>query len=305
MLIREATAAVHVVRALTIFVRGPLGPHSTSLAPMWQSLLRAAGAKRLVRYRVGAQAQWQKLPAEFEDFSWFLGRLGAGAGCRWLEVGVPEGEDGMHVEVADLQPVLGVERASHIRVLFPDETTSATIAALGEWAISDLPIWWGAAGFVFHHTSGPTFIAHERIAALAKRHWGVQIQDVTTLQWDALRGMPSVNWLTLIGDEFARSKEMNLEALDAEKRALEAFGVFQRRGAFGVALAAGRQPLEGDINLGDDLEPYVAVARRIKPLLLTEQTLLFGPFARPEVSRAWLGRFGAPRAWLDSDIKTD
>ena len=31
------------------------------------------------------------------------------------------------------------------------------------------------------------FTAHERMAALAKRYWGVQIQDITALQWDGSR----------------------------------------------------------------------------------------------------------------------
>ena len=117
--------------------------------------------------------------------------------------------------------------------------------------------------------------------------------------------MSSVNWLTLIGDEFAQSLQVDLESLIADKRELEAFGVFQRRGTHGVVLAAGQKPVKGDINVGEDLEPYVAVARRIDPFMLAEEPMLFGPFAKPEVARAWLGRFGAPRAWLECDITTD
>ena len=131
------------------------------------------------------------------------------------------------------------------------------------------------------------------------------MEDLLLPEWDGLRGMSSVNWLTLLGDEFAQSLGLSLERLDAEKRELETFGVFQRRGAYGVALAAGQKPVRGDINVGEDLEPYVAVAQRIRPLLLGEQPQLFGPFAKPEVSRAWLGRFGSPRGWLDCSIATE
>jgi len=47
------------------------------------------------------------------------------------------------------------------------------------------------------------------------------------------------------------------------------------------------------------------VARGIQPLLLTAHTPLFGPFAKPEVLEAWLGRFASPRRWLESDVSID
>jgi hypothetical protein len=82
-----------------------------------------------------------------------------------------------------------------------------------EWAIQNLPLYWGSAGLAFEHVGGPRHIAYSRIAAMAKRYWGVQIQDMSTLQWDALRGMPGVNWLTLIGNEFATSPSWSARSI--------------------------------------------------------------------------------------------
>jgi hypothetical protein len=198
-----------------------------------------------------------------------------------------------------------MERASHLHVLFPDDTAPATVAALGEWTINRIPLWWGSAGLVFQHTTGTLFTAHKQMAALAKRYWGVQIQDMTALQWDALHGMPGVNWLTLIGKDFAESRGMNIEGIVSEVAKLAGDGVYHRVGAHGVALAAGPKPLRGDINTSEDIGAYLSVARLIQPLLLTHHTPLSGPFAASEVLDAWLGRFSDPQSWLDCDIATE
>jgi hypothetical protein len=158
---------------------------------------------------------------------------------------------------------------------------------------------------VFHHTQGTMFTAHKHMAALAKRYWGVQIQDMTALQWDGFRGLPGINWLTLIGNEFAAAKEISLDALVGAAGQLKSEGVFLRRGTHAIVIAAGSKPLQGDINVGEEMARYVRVDELLRPLLLTEHTPLWGPFAKPRVLSAWLRRFEAPREWLECDIATD
>lgn len=310
--IEPAKTDLAVRLGFVVFVRGPMRNHLDALEDLWARLHAGLIGKRFARYRSMSRTPWTTLTeartqSKFADLFELRGPLVGRWGLELAERGDESGTQpaGAWLQISDLAPVRGMERASHLRLLLPDDTSVATIAALGEWAINHLPLWWGSAGFVFHHTSGTMFTAHTRMAALAKRYWTVQIQDMTSLQWDALRGMPGVNWLTLIGDGFAQSKGLDAERFQAEIAALATEGVFNRRGAHGVAFAAGVGPLQGDINVGEDIRPYAQVARRLQPLLLTQHTPLFGPFAKPDVLSAWLSRLSGPKAWLDCGVAAD
>jgi Protein of unknown function (DUF3396) len=304
-MIHEAVAEVDVVLSCAVFIRGSLEPHWPSIVSMWTELLDISGRSQLVRYRRGAQAQWNRLSVEPAGAHAVLDRVDTGAGCRWLELAVGDDSDDLRMKSVDLLPVNGEERASHVYVQFPPQAVPTDVIRLAEWSIRNLPLLWGSAGLSFFHINGPRFIAYRRIAAMAKRNWCVQIQDMSTLQWDALHGMPSVNWLTLVGNEFAESKGFGVGAIAAKAAELVNEGVFHRQGAHGLALAAGRQPLLGDINIGEDVSAYARVAELVKPLRLQEHTPLAGPFARPEVMNAWLQRFENPQAWLSCDIAAD
>ena len=307
--IKPAATDLRIRLGFVAFVRGPLRGHVDALEDLWARLQGGLLRKGLTRYRRVGETSWITLP-EFRAPSGFADLLGMHGPLvgRWGVELADSGDDlgnqptNIWLQISDLAPVRGMERASHLRVLFPDDASTATIAALGEWAINRLPLWWGSAGFVFHHTSGTMVTAHKKMAALAKRYWTVQIQDMASLQWDALEGMPGVNWLTLIGDAFAESRALSLEQVAAE---LSSEGVFHRRGTHGVAFAAGVGPPYGDINVAENVGPYQNVARRISPLLLTQHTPLFGPFAKPEVLGAWLRRLGSPQLWLACGIETD
>ena len=117
--------------------------------------------------------------------------------------------------------------------------------------------------------------------------------------------VPGINWLTLVGNEFAAAKQVSLDALAAQANQLESEGIYQRRGTHAMVIAAGRKPLQGDINVGESLEAYARVDELVRPLLLTDHSPLWGPFAKPKVLTAWLRRFEAPRAWLECGISTD
>jgi hypothetical protein len=310
--IRRATTDADITLGFAVLVRGPLRSHADALEDLWTRLRAGLLRKRFVHYRRTAEPTWRQLPepskgngfaATFGMKEPLLGHWGVELSDEPRDLGTPIGHTVL--ELRDLAPVRGIERLSHLRVLFGSETAVGTITALGEWASTHLPLWWGSAGFVFHHTHGTMFTAHKRMAALAKRYWGVQIQDMTVLQWDGLRGMPGINWLTLIGPEFAAAKGISLDALAAAASEPKFSGVFQRRATHAIAIAAGSKPLHGDINVGEDMSAYVQVDRLLHPLLLTEHTPLYGPFAKSQVLRAWLRRFEAPREWLECDIATE
>lgn len=304
-----ATADVVIRQALTVFVRGPLVPHADSFDALWRRLVNSHVGARLKFRRSIADVSWQALsPADREgEFTSLLDLRQPLIGCRGVEFAEQTDHplSSASVRIVDLAAVNGVERASHLRILFDNAASRDQLTSLAEWVLAHLPVWWGSAGFEFDYVAGPSYAAYHKMAALAKRYWCVQLQEITLLEWDALRGMSSNNWLTLIGDEFAQSKGMSSERLREVAASLESDGVFHRQHTHGVAIAAGSKPLMGDINAGEDVDAYMRVARGIQPLLLTAHTPLFGPFAKPEVLEAWLGRFASPRRWLESDVSID
>lgn len=310
--IKPATTDAYIALGFDVFVRGPLRTHLNALEDIWTRLQSGLLRKRFVEYRMASDPAWRQLPeaGSTKGFAATFGMTDPLLGYWGVELcdrpKTPHATSGYTVlQFADAAPVRGMERLSHIRVRFGSETPVSTLTSLGEWASTHLPLWWGTAGFMFHHTEGTMFTAHTRMAALAKRHWGVQIVDATALQWDGLRGLPGINWLTLVGNEFAEAKDVSVDALADQANGLESEGVYQRRGTHATVIAAGRKPLQGDINLGESLDAYARVDELLRPLLLTDHTPLWGPFANPRVLNAWLRRFEEPRAWLECGISTD
>jgi hypothetical protein len=201
-----------------------------------------------------------------------------------------------------LPPVRDMERASHLRFVFDDPVSATELAALGDLVLQHLPVWWGAGGYAFEFTGGHPDIAGQRIAALAKRHWAAQVQHLSSLQWDALAGLPSVNWLVLLGPAFLAQAGLSIEALADAVEPRARSGVYARQGLHGLALAAGPRPLTGDINGQDDLAPYAELDRLLAPLRLATHRPMSGPLSRPEVLEAWLRRFEDPQGWLAADV---
>lgn len=310
--IKRATTDAYIALGFSVFVRGPLRAHADAIEDLWARVRSGLLRRRFVAYRLASEPSWRELPdpSKMKGFAGTFGMNVPLVGHWGVELRddpkVSDTASGYTVvQFADLAPVRGMERLSHIRVFFGSETPVGILTTLGEWASAHLPLWWGSAGFVFHHSEGTMWVAHKRMAALAKRYWGVQIQDMTTLQWDGFHGMPGVNWLTLVGNEFAAARELSVDALVAQSSELESQGVFLRRGSHATAIAAGAKPLELDINIGADYSVYRRADELLRPLLLTEHTPLYGPFAKPKVLSAWMRRFESPRQWLECEIGTD
>jgi hypothetical protein len=304
--IPRAASSVSMRLSLVLFVRGPLRAHAAKLGDLFECMRVTAAGKSLRRYRLQGDNRWQDVsaPSPSGDFGTLFNYPVAEPGSWGVELAErsddPSAGEDNFMQIADLVPSFGVERASYVRMTFGERTPIAEIASLANWSINNFPLWWGSAGWCFHHVAGRVYPAYAHIAAMAKRYWAVQIQNLTALQWDALRGMPGVNWLTLIGQEFAVQNGLKLESLMSDVG--KGNGVFQRGGAFGLVLAAGSKPIKGDVNVGEGVGAYKQIAKIIAPLLLTEQASLGGPFDRPEVTAAWLGRFQDSRSWVECDI---
>jgi len=138
----------------------------------------------------------------------------------------------------------------------------------------------------------------EPLYARARRLWCVQILDPVLLRWDALNGLPGTNWVTVLSPGFTAAHGLMLDDLCAAIESLAESGVHHLRGSQGIAIAGGDCPLLGDINIGDNIGPYLSTSRVLRLLLLTGASVHAGPLHYPERWRSWLLRFVEPQAWL-------
>lgn len=290
---------------LAVFIDGSLSQVGLGPRQLWQLLSGTSFGRRLARCRLAADAGWQAA----EEAVDLAERRGRNANDELVFNGMvfaaSDGASSPSLEIADRGAVLGMNRASHLLFRFPDAVSAEELASVAAWVLDHVPLWWGTAGWFFRVGKGPPPATGRRLAGLAKRYWGVQLLDTTALQWDALEGMPSVNWMNLIGQGFVDKVGASLPTLLAQATTLRQRAVFHRAGKHGVAFAAGARPSLGDINADERMDALVQVAGLLKPMLLGSLFPMTGPLAQPEVLSAWLHRFSRPQAWLDCDIHAE
>ncbi|ANH67326.1 type VI immunity family protein [Mitsuaria sp. 7] len=269
--------------------------------------LRAGGAA--LRVRSASGAAWRSLDqgeltrrlhawSEHPDRDAVLqfSRDGASARDAWDEVDAAIVRRGAFVTTP---------RASELSFRFEETAPAAELAAFGLWAMERLPVWWGCAGWQFVRRAGWGFWMEDRaLIARARRYWTIQPLDPVLMQWDALDGLPGVNWLTMLGDAFLQQRELDVDGLCAAAAALGPEGVYLRRAGAGVVMAAGPQPLPGDINARAALAPYVRIAELLSPLLLTAHGTRGGEGGGNEVFADHLARFLQPDRWLAAPLPT-
>lgn len=290
---------------LVVFVDGSLSGAGLGPLQLQQALSATPFGRRLRRCRLAGDGRWQDIDEALSaaqhggrDANGELVFNGALLATR-------DSDSAPCVEYADRGPVLGMRRASQLLFRFEEGTSAEELAAMSSWVLDHVPLWWGAAGWFFHAGKGAPAPLGRKLAGMAKRYWGVQLLDTTALQWDALEGMPGVNWMNLVGHALAARSGASIEALSAQATALRPRGVFHRVGRHGAAFAAGPQPLLGDINRDEHMDALVRVTGLLQPMLLSRLSPMTGPLARPEVLSAWLHRFTEPQAWLDCDIHAE
>ncbi|MDH0868120.1 type VI immunity family protein [Mitsuaria sp. GD03876] len=297
MEVARASAQVDVRLKLAVFVRGSLSRQDLDPNALWELLREQPFASHLNRFRRGADTQWRLPPSQGSGRIWAR-RAGVDpAACVEFAGDGGAGRQAMSLKIADLSLALGMERASHLVFEFPDDASNRQIAEIARWVSSHVPVLWGTGGWCFDVAGGSPHAAARSIVALARRCWAIQILETSALQWEALRGMPGVNWLTLIGDAFATDRGLDPAALAA----LAGPELFHHRGRGVTMLAAGAAPTRGDIHADDSLAPLVQVAQALAPALLTSCAPMFGGLADEDLMGAWLRRFLEPQRWLQTD----
>lgn len=146
-------------------------------------------------------------------------------------------------------------------------------------------------------------LAERRVAALCLRHPGFDWHAGGALRQRMLPYEPSIhdhlplvkraNWLTLLSDRTVRW----LGGADAVLRQLHTPGgpALEPLGGGAVAIRTAAAPAVGDVERGDDLPAYRAVARAVRPARLDEIPGP-GPGFPDDQAQAWLDAFDTPVA---------
>ena len=296
--IRPATVDVRLELCLLVVVRGGLLARSFDARAFWERVRPTSFGQRLAFSRPGTGTAWSPLQPDL--FAPGNPDAQAAGPCRRACVAESSQGGGRSLTVLDLGPALGLERASHLLFRFPPTAEVEEMAAMALACLESVPLWWGTCGWFLESHGGRR--PGRRMAALAKRFWCAQVLDLAALQWDAVEGLASVNWLTLIGKEMCQHFSVAPDRLvDAASRRASR-GVFFRQGAGGITLAAGAAPIKGDINLDENMGAYVAVSECVQPML-SSSTTLSSSFESKGLMDAWMRRFTDPHGWLEAAVE--
>jgi hypothetical protein len=158
------------------------------------------------------------------------------------------------------------ERCGYVQLVLPLETPPDEWVALTQEVVQRYPVVCAVAG--------PTALWNERIALsgwrgafrLCRRFVGLDLQAPDEASRVARTGLPSIGWLTFVGEGM-------LEALDVEPAALSSglpAGVTVTATPSGLLFRAGATPELGDLNAMENPRTLQALHRHLSGLLVSE-----------------------------------
>jgi hypothetical protein len=182
-----------------------------------------------------------------------------------------------------------------VRILLPLTADFMILLAAARKVADHVEFYSGHGGLVFGYDPWLAEDAFDAIYAQARRFWGVDVEDLPGTLPLITDGIKGVNWLTLVGTQFASGPEIQASLADLAKA--PNVTIDQRK--YATVVIAGPQPVEGDQHRPDkSLDPYYAVAKALEPLFIK---------AHPDFSSeqwvkngntiGWIRRFIEPDGW--------
>jgi hypothetical protein len=183
---------------------------------------------------------------------------------------------------------------SVLRLMLPLDTELAVLRQMTVEVAEQFELHSGHAGLTFA-ASAEQDDALDIIYGLARRYWGVDVEDLNATLPVSAEGIKAVSWLTLVGRRWLQEVPELVPAIDA----LNTQGVTVEPHAKAVMLVAGPQPVVGDQNRPDkSLNPLVAVAKALAPIFLTEHPdFNGGKFIDNDNTLGWVRRLIEPDGW--------
>lgn len=180
--------------------------------------------------------------------------------------------------------------ASFCRFEFEADLPPAKLLQFAEGLLAELPVLSAYGGFFFQGRPSDQYDARsaDRIYALSRRFWGVDVSDVELTAEVMKTGYRSVNWLTAISHVVDPELQLALnQARNVAYRAttLSTCTLFQ----------ASEGPIVGDRNrANDDLSGYMLLAEALSPLQILTHSAFRGERWNDQNTMAWLRRFTHP-----------
>ena len=182
-----------------------------------------------------------------------------------------------------------------VRLMMPVDIDGALVARAATSLASNLRFFSGHGGLVFAQDPWLSEDAFDQVYALARRFWGVDIDDMNDtlpLMTSAIKG---VSWLTLVGSELLSDALLTeVGAALADRPAVKVFKAQQ-----GLVIAAGDHPNVLDQHRPDATQmAYREVAHALADWFLSDHVDFPGErFITNGNTVGWLRRFLEPGGW--------
>lgn len=313
VLVEPIVADGHVVcrlmQDLTVYLAGPTPDELDTLLDLYEAL---APAGSLVKYKIEEHELWFALDRPELTAS---GRAAAARGIRhaWCEptrrrIVAGRGFEAGLWDGREIDDPLGSWSFTCRCILLRDSGLHAYARILVPLDV-DISVLRRAALAIAERVGlssghgGPVFVYHpwhkepalDAVYALARRYWGIDVEDLNRtleLMHDAIKG---VNWLTLVGHRFRERPDV----ADGLQGLATVPDIDIAQLAEATVLTAGSVPLAGDRHRPNGrLDAYIAIAHALRPLFPDAVADFTSPrFVEHGNTLGWVRRFIEPGGW--------
>ena len=183
-----------------------------------------------------------------------------------------------------------------VRILIPLEAGPQILPDLARAIARNVRFLSGNGGLTFAYQPWHKAVAFDHIFAMARRFWGVDIEDLNASLPLMREGLKSIGWITMLGQVGGASAG---SASPPAFLANPIDNVTITTELHGVIMLVGAEPVAGDINRqAPELSPYFTLARCLEPLVLAHHPDFDGDlFAKSGGTVDWIRRFIDPQGW--------
>lgn len=274
---------------LTIYTRqAAISSRSGSVAQLLESFLQSSSAIRIRYFRTSRTMRWAhvgptSLPLVREErasASMFDDRPRHLFAMELAdEIDAPEAFS----RYREVDETLGAG-CGYVQLGLSRTGDPAELLQLAIVAAQTLRMWWGVGGFLASVNPDERCTGMSAAFAWSRRFWGFDVQDPERTRWCAPAGIPSVNWLTLVGRTPASAQRV--EGIASDRLACIS-------GAESFLVRAGSEPTLGANHFMQTASAYEEAARRLAFLRPKDPPRFCGRFWTEDGAARWAAR------WLD------
>lgn len=301
--------ASKVMLDLTVYLAGPSEQELEYLIDLYESICPPV---RLVKYTIAELQFWPTIARPDLTVS---GRAAAAAGIKrpYLEPvrkRIREGRafevqfwDGRGIDDAEGSWSFNCQRIhlrstglhAFVRVLIPLKADPEILRRAALAVADNVEAYSGHGGLALVYNPALQEDALDAIYAQARRFWGVDVEDLNGTLPLMKKSIKGVNWITLVGREFASAPEIPAAFADLARVP----DVTVEEATHATVMIAGSRPAVADQHRPDhSLDPYYAVAKALRPLFVDAHPDFSSErFIKNGNTLGWIRRFIEPSGW--------